>query len=180
MRWRNWCSSTGTSLRRCPARENYRAGATAGTIAQALASDNPVLERNLGRVADISANPFVALNTGSMRDGAVVHLGKGVAVEGPIHLLFVSTSGLEPTKSFPRILVVAEENSHLTLVESFVGGGGVHFTAAVTEIAAADDCRIDHNRVQLGGDGAYAVSALSARLGRGSQLSVKRPRSVEN
>lgn len=145
-------------------------GATAGTIEQAIGSDIPALERHLGRVADISANPFIALNTGLMRDGAVIHLGKGVIVEGPIHLLFVSTSGLEPTQSFPRILVVAEESSQLTLVESFVGGGGVHFTAAVTEIVAADDCRIDHNRVQLGGDDAYAVSALSARLDRGSQL----------
>ncbi len=143
-------------------------GATVSTFAQA--GDSEVLERHLSRVADISANPFVALNTSMMRDGAVVHVGKGVSVELPIHLLFVSTSGSEPTQSFPRILAVAEENSELTLVESFIGGSGVHFTAAVTEIVAANDARIDHNRVHLGGDQAYRISALAARLGRASRL----------
>jgi Fe-S cluster assembly protein SufD len=145
-------------------------GATAGSFGQALASGSPSLKRHLGRVADISANPFVALNTSLMRDGAAIHVGNGIAIDGPIHLLFVSTTGPEPTKSFPRILVVAEDNSQVTLVESFVGGSGVHFTGAVTEIVAANDSRIDHNRLQRGGDEAYVVSALAARLGRGSQF----------
>ncbi len=143
-------------------------GATAGTFAQA--ADDDALERHLGHVASISANPFVALNTGSMRAGAFVHVGKGISVELPIHLLFVSTSASAATQSFPRILALAEENSQLTLVESFVGGSGVHLTAAVTEIVAANDSRIDHNHLHVGGDEAYLVSALAARLGRASQF----------
>ena len=145
-------------------------GAMAGTIEQALSADGAVLEQNLGRVADLSQNPFVALNTGSLRDGAVVHVGKSVAVEAPIHLIFVSTSGAEPVQSFPRVLVVAEDNSQLTVVESFVGGAGVYLTDAVTEIAAGSDCRIDYSRLQRGGGEAYAVTSLWARLGRGSQF----------
>jgi Fe-S cluster assembly protein SufD len=110
------------------------------------------------------------MNTGSMREGVVVHVGKGISVDLPIHLVFVSTTGSAPTQSFPRVLAVAEESSQLTLVESFVGGSGVHLTAAVTELVAADDSRIDHNHLHIGGDDAYMVSALSARLGRSSKL----------
>jgi Fe-S cluster assembly protein SufD len=143
-------------------------GAIVSTFAQA--DDCAAIERHLGQVADILANPFVALNTGLMRDGVVVHVGKGISVEQPIHLLFVSTSGSEATQSFPRVLAVAEENSQLTLVESFVGATGMHFTGAVTEIVAANDSRIDHNHLHIGGDEAYVVSALAARLGRSSKL----------
>jgi Fe-S cluster assembly protein SufD len=145
-------------------------GITAAAIAPMLGGDDSLLQRQLGRVADISANPFVALNTGSLRDGAVVHVGKSAVAAAPIHLLFISTGSSEPTQSFPRTLIVADEGSAATVVESFIGGPGVHFTAAVTEIAAADGCRIDYNRVQFGGADAYAISALSARLGRASQF----------
>jgi len=145
-------------------------GAMAGTIDHVLAADELIMERNLGRIADLSQNPFVALNTGSLRDGAVVHVGKSVAVEEPIHLIFVSTCGAEPVQSFPRVLVVAEDHSQLTLVESFVGGAGVHLTDAVTEIAVGSDCRMDYSRLQRGGGEAYAVTSLWARLGRGSQF----------
>ncbi|HEY1921687.1 MAG TPA: Fe-S cluster assembly protein SufD [Tepidisphaeraceae bacterium] len=143
-------------------------GAVACIFSQA--DDCEALERHLGQVADIAANPFIALNTGSMREGVVVHIAKGISVDQPIHLVFVSTTGAQPTQSFPRVLAVAEESSQLTLVESFVGGSGVHFTAAVTELVAANDSRIDHNHLHVGGDDAYMVSALSARLGRSSKL----------
>src|SRR5580658_7484864 len=103
-----------------------------GTIEHCPPALVHVLERNLGQVAQISANPFVAMNTASLRDGAVLHLAKGTVIDQPVHLLYISTAGGEPTQSFPRLLIVAEENSHATLVESFVGGAGVHLTSAVT------------------------------------------------
>jgi Fe-S cluster assembly protein SufD len=140
------------------------------TLSQSPAADNGLFERHLGGLADINANPFVALNAALMRDAVVVHVSRGVNVEGPIHLLFVSTAGAEPIQSHPRILIIAEDNSELTLVESFVGGSGVHLCNAVTEIYAGDNCRIDHNRLQRGGAEAFAVSTVAGKLGRGSRL----------
>jgi Fe-S cluster assembly protein SufD len=145
-------------------------GATAATIGQIVSSDGALLERNLGRLAETGDTPFVAINTSAIHDGAVIHLAKGASVDRPIHLLFISTAGSEPTQSFPRVLVVAEENSEHTLVESFIGGRGVHLTNAVTEISAGNDCRINYNRMQLGGDDAFAVTSLAVRLARGSRF----------
>jgi Fe-S cluster assembly protein SufD len=145
-------------------------GATVGTIGQSLSSDGVLLERNLGRVAEISQNPFIAMNTGSFRDGAIVHIGRGVVVEGPIHVLLISTAGSEPAQSHPRILLFADDGAEATLVKSFAGGRGAHLTNVVSEIAAGNDCRINHNRLQMGGDEGFAIWSLSARLGRGSQL----------
>lgn len=145
-------------------------GASVGTIGQALAGDGAVLERNLGRVAEISGNPFVALNTGLFGDGAMIHIGRGVAVEAPIHLLLISTAGSEPVQSHPRVLIVADDGAEATLVKSFAGGRGTHLTNVVSEIAAGNDCRISHNRLQMSGDEGFLIWSLSARLGRGSQL----------
>jgi Fe-S cluster assembly protein SufD len=149
-------------------------GASVGTIGHFLAENPGLIEQNLGQIADVSRTSFVAQNTASIHDGAVIHVGRRAAVEGPIHLLFVSTAGAmnsgEPTQSFPRVLVVAEEGSQLSVVESYVGGPGVHFTNAVTEIAGADNCIIEYNRMQRGGDQAFAITAFAARLGASSQL----------
>src|SRR2546428_7291514 len=80
-------------------------GARASSLADAIDAGEPLVERHLGRSAGIDANPFVALNTGFVHDGAFVHLPRGAAVEAPIHLLFLSTSGRrEGTVSHPRVL----------------------------------------------------------------------------
>ena len=52
-----------------------------------------LIEQHLGQYADIEHNPFVALNTGFVRDGAFIHFARGAIVEQPIHLLFISTAG---------------------------------------------------------------------------------------
>jgi Fe-S cluster assembly protein SufD len=145
-------------------------GLTVTTIAQSASSSPAILEQNLSRVAEITDTPFVALNTANVHDGALLHLARGACVDKPIHLLFVSTTGAEPTQSFPRVLIVAEENSELNLVESFVGGRGAHLTCAVTEISAGSDSRISYNRMQIGGQESYAITALAARLARGSRF----------
>jgi Fe-S cluster assembly protein SufD len=145
-------------------------GASVRSLANAIAVDPALLEPHLGKVADISANPFVAWNTGSFRDGAVIHLARGVVLDGPIHLLFVTTAESEPVVSHPRVLVVAEDGAQLTLVKSFVGDNGVHLTNVVAEVIAGNDCLINHNRLQRGNDRGYAVSTLAATLGRNSEL----------
>src|SRR5439155_24239767 len=96
-------------------------GVVTKSLAEALEteSDADRIRHHLARHADIDANPFVALNTGFIRDGAFLYFPRGATVEQPIHLLFVDVGGRSPTVSHPRVLIVAEENSELTLVQSF-------------------------------------------------------------
>src|SRR4051794_32072719 len=97
-------------------------GVQVTSLAAALQSNPGQLERHLGRHADVAESPFVALNTGFIADGAFVHVPRGVEIEGPIHLLFASSSGGgQPTVSHPRVLVVAEDNTRVSVVESYVG-----------------------------------------------------------
>jgi Fe-S cluster assembly protein SufD len=112
----------------------------------------------------------VALNTAAFADGVMIHLPRGAAIDQPVHVLMVSTAAQTPTVSQPRILIVAEDGSQLTLVKSLVGGPGVHWTNLVTEIVAGQDCGIDHNRIDLGGERGFVTTALHVQLGRSSRL----------
>src|ERR1041384_5250580 len=99
-----------------------------------------------------------------MQDGAVVLVGRGAVCEKPVHLLFLTTTEHRrdadaTVMSSPRVLVVAEENSESSVVETYAGvGDGLYWTNAVTEIVLAKRAKIDHNKLQQEGRGAYHVA----------------------
>ncbi|HWP39628.1 MAG TPA: hypothetical protein VNL70_01795 [Tepidisphaeraceae bacterium] len=108
-------------------------GLRVSSLASLLHTGSRRLEAHLGRYADLQANPFVALNSGFIHDGAVVYLEDNTAVDRPIHLLFLTTPGGEPIVTHPRVLIVAGQNVDAKIVETYVGvGAGVYFTNAVS------------------------------------------------
>jgi Fe-S cluster assembly protein SufD len=138
-------------------------GVTVASIGETVKGASGI-EKQLGKYADANANAFVALNQGFAGEGAYVHLAKGVTLKGAIHLLFVSTAGVSPTVSHPRVLIVAEDNVEAQVVESYAGLSGVYFTNVVTEIVVGRDCRIDHCRLQQESPDAFHVSTTQIKL----------------
>src|SRR5699024_246394 len=90
-------------------------------LAEVLRDDPKVLDERLGAQAYMQINPFVALNSASFADGAVVQIGKGVTLEAPIHLLFVTVPEDKPTITHPRVLIQAGAEAKASVVESYVG-----------------------------------------------------------
>lgn len=120
------------------------------SLALAIRADElGVLESHLTRYADYQEDAFTALNTAFLRDGAFVHVPRGVIIERPLHLVFITLPRAEPTVSHPRNLIVAGDGSQLTIVETHVGLGETeYFTNAVTEIVAGENAIVDHYKVQ--------------------------------
>lgn len=142
-------------------------GVKIGSLAEAIADDGELVQKHLAKHALVEANPFVALNTGLVADGALIHLPAGASVEQPIHILLISTGGERPVAAHPRVLVIAEEGVRATVVESYVGAEGrTYFTNAVTEIVCGADSHIDHCRLQQESTAAYHVSTMQVELGR--------------
>jgi Fe-S cluster assembly protein SufD len=141
------------------------AGVRVMSLAEAVDREAALVQRHLGQAAAIDKHPFAALNTGFLADGAFVHVAARAVCARPIHLLFLTVATDEPTASHPRVLVVAEEGSESAVVETYAGGGGgTYLTNAVTEIVQAADSKIDHNKVQQEGSGAYHVALLQVML----------------
>ncbi|WP_428937958.1 Fe-S cluster assembly protein SufD [Fontivita pretiosa] len=144
-------------------------GLRVASLASLLQTGSRRLESHLGRYADIQANPFVALNTGFIRDGAVVYLENNTTIDRPIHLLFLTTPGGEPIVTHPRVLVVVGQNVDAKIVETYVGvGTGVYFTNAVSEVVLGEHSRLDHCRLQHETLEAFHVSTTQVQVGRSS------------
>ena len=76
-------------------------GVTIGELSEAMQSSPELVQQHLARYADYESNAFTALNTAFVHEGAFVHIPKGVQVENPIRLLFLTTSENEETVAHP-------------------------------------------------------------------------------
>jgi Fe-S cluster assembly protein SufD len=116
-----------------------------------------------------SEEVFTALNTAGLKDAAVIWVPKGLAIETPIHLLFIATAKTAALVQ-PRVLVVAETNSAVTLIEDYGAiGSGTYFTNSVTEIWIADNAEVNHTRVQRDGHQAFHIGKTAVSQGRTSR-----------
>jgi Fe-S cluster assembly protein SufD len=141
-------------------------GATVTNLAKALKEEGAVTA-HLGRYADHRQHPFVALNTAFVEDGAFIDLAKGVAVEKPIEIMYVSTGGKEPWVAHPRNLVIAAQGSQATVAETYVGlDGDVYFNNAVTEIVAEENAHVDYVKFQNESESAFHVATVLAYAAR--------------
>jgi len=140
-------------------------------LSEALADErySEIARAHLARHADYVINGFIALNTAFVNHGAFVYIPKGVTVNVPLHLLLISDSSETNKVTFPRVLVIAEENSSATLIESYVSTvDATYFTNAVVEIVLADGARLEHYKVQRESGEAFHVATTAADLGANS------------
>ena len=120
-----------------------------------------LVDRHLARYADTKNNPFVALNTAFLKQGAFIYIPRDLRVEKPVHLLFITSDGAKAQVSYPRILVIMEENSDATIIEQYNGTGENHyFTNSVTEICLLDGSRLEHCKIQQENSDSYHIGNL--------------------
>ncbi|HWB54349.1 MAG TPA: Fe-S cluster assembly protein SufD, partial [Tepidisphaeraceae bacterium] len=139
-------------------------------LAEAIAANHPALQKHLGKYVDLQVHSLAALNTAMIEDGAFVYIPRSASVDGPIHLLFVSTKSNDPTVWHGRNLIAVDENADVQIVESYVGLDGTYWTNAVTEIVAAKDSRIDHCKLQQESRQSYHTANMHVELGAGAQF----------
>ena len=127
---------------------------------------NKVARAYLARNAGYHNNGLAALNTAFLQSGLFLLVPKNTKIETPIQVTFLTDGEVA---SFPRLLVIAEEHSSATLIESFVSTGEQqYYTNAVAEIIVKEGARLEHYRVQQESEKAFHTSLTSAELGRSS------------
>ena len=130
---------------------------------------NKVARGYLARNASYHNSGLASLNTAFLQSGLFLWIPKGVTVETPIQVTFLTDAAEADVATFPRLLVVAEENSSATLIETFVSTGEQqYFTNAIAEIVLKEGARLEHYRMQRESVKAFHTSVTSASLGRSS------------
>ena len=117
------------------------------------------------------ADAFIALNTAGGKDVAVVWVDKNVAVETPVHLVFVADGGLETSFAQPRTLIVGETGSSISLIEEYIGTGE-YFTNAVTEVFVKSNARVNHTRLQQESEASYHIGKTAISQARDSHYTI--------
>jgi Fe-S cluster assembly protein SufD len=142
-------------------------GVRVGGLAQQIAESPAEIEAHLGKYLNTRRDPFAALNTAFLGDGAYVHIRRGAIVEAPIYLLFVTTAQKTPAVAHPRNLIVAEQAAQATIVEDYVSlDGGVAFSNTATELIAGEDAVISHYMIERENTKSFNVSTLRIQQGR--------------
>ena len=146
-------------------------GVKVSSVAEEVRRGGIELEQHLGRYLDQQRDSFAALNTAFLEDGAYVHIERGVVLDRPIHLVFISLPGSEPTMIQPRNLILADEASQAEIVEEYVSlGGGKAFCNAVTELVAGESSIVSHCMIEREHTDAFNISTLRIQQGRSSRV----------
>jgi len=147
-------------------------GVTVNGLQRELAGEASAVTEHLGRYLNIERDPFCALNTAFAEDGAYVHVKRGVVVEQPIHLLFISTSAATPTVTHPRNLIVVEDESQASVVEDYVSLGAETpaFSNAVTELVARGSASVSHILIEREHLQSYNFSTLRIEQARSANV----------
>ena len=143
------------------------------SLAAALAKDAALIEKHLGKYAHTAGNAFAALNQALFADGAFIFVPSGVTVAEPVQLIYISSAKISGETALPRNLIIAEANSKVTVVESYLTTASVaYLTNAVTEIIAGDNAFIEHVKVQDEAAEAFHIATIAGEFGRASNVNV--------
>jgi len=137
-------------------------------LATAWRSAPDVVDR-VGKLSNYDTQSFTALNAAFMLDGAVVQIAKGVEVDRPIHLLFVTDATAAKGMMHPRNLILVGRQAKATVIESYVStSDAMYFTNAVTEVSLGDGATLRHYKMQREASRAFHVGTIEASQARDS------------
>ncbi|MCZ7527416.1 MAG: Fe-S cluster assembly protein SufD [Acidimicrobiia bacterium] len=122
----------------------------------------------LGACSDASPDAFTALHDAFLAGGALVRVPPGVVVEKPVVVLHWSEG--EGLASFPHTLVVAGEESEVTVLDRFASPDVDHLVDAVVELLVADNAHVRYLSVQEHGPRTWQVALQRSHLGRDASL----------
>ena len=129
---------------------------------------NKLVRKYLARNAGYHNNGLTALNTAFLQSGVFIWIPKNVNLATPLQITFVAEG--KDNASFPRLLIVADENSSATVVESYVSkNDGRYFTNAVAEVVVREGARLEHYRLQREDKRSFHIATTSAELSRSSR-----------
>ena len=133
-------------------------------LATAKKNYSDLIQQFIGKGVKTDENAFTALNTAFIQDGAFVHVPKGIVVEIPLQLLFVSTQKTSPFISLPRNIINVDENAQLTVFESYLHrADNIYCTNAATEIFLGENAKVEHVKLQMESINAFHISNTVVR-----------------
>ena len=128
----------------------------------------------LNKWASETNNSFRVLNTAFAQNGIYIDVPDGLVLDRPVHILNIAHTEAEPTVISPQKIIVAGENSKLTVIETFhhlTNSQQTYFTNTVTQLVLKRNAIVDHYRIQDEGENAYFINNTEIEQMRDSTYS---------
>ena len=141
-------------------------------ITEALTSSPhaQLIREHFERYGGAGENGFTRLNA-ALSDGVFVLIPANVNLDAPLELLFVTDHEQgSPLAVFPRVLIMGEENSSATIIESYASrSNGQYFTDAIVDFAVAHGARFQHYKLQRESTAAFHIADTRVSVGAGAK-----------
>jgi Fe-S cluster assembly protein SufD len=125
----------------------------------------------LNKWASEAKNSFRVLNSAFAQNGIYIDVPDGLVVDRPVHILNITHAAKEPTVISPQKIIVAGENSKLTVIETYhhlSNSLQTYFTNTVTQLVLKRNSIVDHYRIQDEGEHAFFINNTEVEQKRDS------------
>ena len=143
-------------------------GGFAGSLAAGLVSHGEVVHTHLGSVVQGTEGKFTAANAAQWREGVLVYAPRGKAFDAPVTVHVEGRQGA----IFPRILIVAEAASEVSVILRTSSPAAALLVAGVIEVVALADSRVRLLVDTRWGADTQEFTTLRAKVGRGADVQV--------
>jgi len=119
-------------------------GVIVSSLSAALKSHADLLKAHfMAQPQKLGSEKFAALHSAFVGDGAFIYVPKGVELEAPIVVTHIAAGA--GAAVFPHTLVIAEENSKVTVVDYFVSADhAAHFACGANDLYAAHGAQLTY------------------------------------
>jgi len=115
------------------------------TFQEAYQQQPQMLLEYFSKHAQSKEDPFIALNTALFEEGVFIHIADHAKIDKPLLLYHCTTPDTLRSMTYPRLLVVAGENSQASIITSWQTEG---FTNAVAEVILQKGAQLDYYTLQ--------------------------------
>ncbi len=142
----NALAPVGSSL--AGASASFPPGVIVTTLTEAAVKHADLLKAHfMAQPQKLGSEKFAALHTAFVNDGAFIYVPKGVEVTQPIVVTHAAIGA--GTAVFPHTLVIAEENSQVTVVDYFVSAdASAHFACGANDLYAGHGAQLTYVAAQ--------------------------------
>jgi Fe-S cluster assembly protein SufD len=123
---------------------------------------------HLGSATSESEDAFTVLHDAFLAGAAVVVVPRGVVVPNPIVVLHWCEG--DGQASFPHTLVIAGENSEVTVLERTGSAATSHLVVGAVELLVGDAARVGYLSVQQHGPRTWSIATQRAHVGADASL----------
>jgi Fe-S cluster assembly protein SufD len=121
-------------------------------------------KEKVASIADVESDAFIALNTAFSSGGFYLRISKGIALQIPIHILYVNSAESEAIVNGRNVIDV-EEGASATIIEHYVHAGvGKIFSNYLSEKFVAANAHLNCATIQEEGMRGYSLNTNQVQV----------------